>query len=139
MILFKNGFLTLDYDPTTDILSFEMPNVDDVVMPEMRRSLTVIVEHVRNYDVKKVLLDARQTSILVDEDNYETIISQFYVDLMATRVQKIARLITYGSARERVVTKLLDKMYLSVEVQPFTEVSAAIAWLKSDILPKALL
>jgi tRNA nucleotidyltransferase (CCA-adding enzyme) len=137
MIIFKNGFLMLEYEPTSDILSFEMPNVDDVVMPEMKRSLTVIVEHVRNYDVKRILLDARQTNIWVDENSYESIISEFYHDLMATRVQKIARLVAPDSVRERVVKKLLDNMHLSVEVQPFTEVGAAVAWLKSEVLPKA--
>jgi hypothetical protein len=139
MVIYKNGFLTLDYEPATDILSFEMPNVDDVVMPEMKRSLAVIVEHVRNYDVKRVLLDARQTSIWVDEDSYAGIISEFYRNLMVTRVQKIARLVIPDSKREKVVSNLLSNMHLSVEVQRFTEVSAALDWLKSDVLPKARL
>lgn len=138
MVIYKNGFLTLDYEPATDILSFEMPNVDDVVMPEMKRSLAVIVEHVRNYDVKRILLDARQTNIWVDEDSYACIISEFYRNLMATRVRKIARLVTPDSKREKVVMNLLDNMTLSVEVQRFTEVSAALEWLKSDVSPKVL-
>lgn len=136
MVIYKNGFLRLDYEPATDILSFEMPNVDDIVMPEMKRSLTVIVEHVRNYDVKRVLLDARQTNIWVDEDSYACIISEFYRNLMATRVQKVARIVKPDSIREKIVLNLLTNMTLSVEVQRFTEVSAALEWLKSDVLPK---
>lgn len=139
MVIYKNGFLTLDYEPATDILSFEMPNVDDVVMPEMKRSLAVIVEHVRNYDVKRILLDARQTNIWVDEESYACIISEFYRNLMTTRVQKVARLVTPDSKREKVVFNLLNNMPLLVEVQRFTEVGAALDWLKSDILPKARL
>ncbi|MFT2009105.1 hypothetical protein ACMA1I_10560 [Pontibacter sp. 13R65] len=137
MIIFKNGFVTLEYAPASDILSFEMPNVDDIVMPEMKRSLTIIVEHVRNYDVKRILLDARQTCVLVDDNSYAQIISDFYRDMMATRVQKIARLITPDSIRERVVKKLLDNTNLSIEVQWFTEVGSAVEWLKSGVLSKA--
>ncbi|MBD1398118.1 STAS/SEC14 domain-containing protein [Pontibacter sp. JH31] len=135
MVIYKNGFLTLDYEPATDILSFEMPNVDDVVLPEMKRSLAIIVEHVRNYDVKRVLLDARQTNMSVDAESYADIIAEFYRNLMATRVQKVARLVTPDSKREKVVKTLLDNMTLSVEVQRFTEVSKALDWLKSDVLP----
>ena len=139
MVIYKNGFLKLDYEPATDILSFEMPNVDDVMMPEMKRSLTVIVEHVRNYDVKRLLLDARHTNISVDEDSYACILSEFYQNLIATRVQKIARLVTLDSKREKVVQKLLDSISLPVELKRFTEASAAFDWLKSDVLPKARL
>jgi tRNA nucleotidyltransferase (CCA-adding enzyme) len=135
MVIYKNGFLKLDYEPSTDILSFEMPNVDDVVMPEMKRSLAVIVDNVRNYDVKRVLLDARQTNIWVDESSYACIISEFYQNLMTTRVQKIARLINPDSIREKVVYRLLNTMSLSVEVQRFTEVDAALNWLKSEVSP----
>ncbi len=139
MVIYKNGFLTLNYEPASDILSFEMPNVDDVVMPEMKRSLAVIVEHVRNYDVKRILLDARQTNIWVDEDSYACIISEFYRNLMTTRVQKIARIVTPDSKREKIVLNLLNNMTPSVEVQRFIEVGAALEWLKSDVLPMARL
>jgi hypothetical protein len=115
-----------------------MPDVDDVVMPEMKRSLAIIVEHVRSYDVKRVLLNARQTNIWVNEEGYASTISEFYQNLMATRVQKIARLVTPDSKREKVILHLLNNMTLSVEVQRFTEVGAALEWLKSDVTPKAL-
>ncbi|MFB9864104.1 STAS/SEC14 domain-containing protein [Rufibacter immobilis] len=131
MIIFKNGFIELDYDPATDILWFEMPNVDDVVMPEMKRCLKVIVEHVRNYDVKRILLDARKTDILGGNEGYATIITEFYRDLMLTRVRRVARLVTPESIRENLVKRTLAKMNISFEVQAFTDTDSAMKWLKS--------
>lgn len=138
MVIYQSGFLVLDYEPATDILSFEMPTVDEVVMPEMKRSLSIIVEHVRNYDVKRVLLDARQTNIWVNEESYACIITEFYQNLMATRVQKIARLVRPDSKREKILLNLLSNITLLVEVQHFTEVNTALEWLKSNALPKSL-
>lgn len=132
MIIFKNGFLTLDYDPASDILSFPMPSVNDVVMPEMKRCLGVIVEHVRNYDVKKVLLDARETDIGVEEASYGSVIAEFYRSLAATRLQKVARLATPGSVRERIISNLFEDNHFPMEVKWFIEAAPAIEWLKAE-------
>jgi hypothetical protein len=131
MIIFKNGFITLDYDPASDILSFIMPSVNDVVMPEMRRCLGVIVEHVRNYDVKKVLLDARETDIGVEKESYSTVIAEFYRGLAATRLQKVARLVAPGSQRERIIRGIFEDIHFPMEVRAFAEAAPAVEWLKA--------
>ena len=129
MIIFKNGFICLFYEPATDILSFEMPNVDNVVMPEMERSLNIIVEHTRNYDVKRILLDARNTDIWVEDKEYSGIIAAFYRNLAATRVQRVARIVKPDSKRESIVNKVLDAAVLPMQVQRFTEELSARGWL----------
>ena len=133
MIIFENGFIRLDYDPASDILMFEMPNVDIIVMPEMVRSLALIVEHIRNYDVKKILLDARKTDIWVEEESYAAIITAFYNELGNTRLEKIARLVTIDSVRENVVKKIFQNHRFPFQVQQFTDHSTAVAWLKSSV------
>jgi uncharacterized lipoprotein YddW (UPF0748 family) len=129
MIIFKNGFICLFYEPATDILSFEMPNVDSVVMPEMERSLNIIVEHTRNYDVKRILLDAKNTDIWVEEKEYACIIAAFYRNLAATRVQRIARIVKPASKREHIVKKVLDAAMLPIQVQRFIDEVSAREWL----------
>jgi len=130
MIIYKNGFIKLEFEPATDILSFEMPTVDSVLMPEMKRSLHIIVEHARNYDVKKILLDARNTDIGVEENDYGTIIAEFYRGLAVTRVERVARIVNPASRRETIVNKILDTVTYTMEVQRFTDVPSAYAWLK---------
>ena len=129
MIIFKNGFICLFFDPATDTLSFEMPNVDSVVMPEMKRSLDIIVEHTRNYDAKKILLDARNTDIGVEEDDYAELIEAFYYNLSSTRVQYIARVVKSESKRENIIKRVLDAAALPMQIQRFTLEADARKWL----------
>ncbi|GAA4431577.1 hypothetical protein GCM10023188_19260 [Pontibacter saemangeumensis] len=131
MIIFKNGFIRLDYDPASDILSFAMPSVNDVVMPEMRRCLVTVVEHVRNYDVKRVLLDARETAIGVGQEIYVPVIAEFYGSLATTRLQKVARLVTPGSQRERIIHGIFEGIHFPMEVRPFAEAAPAVEWLQA--------
>lgn len=130
MILFQNGLIKLDYDPTTDILFVDMPTVNNLVMPEVRQALRIIVEHVRNYDVKRLLVDARKTEVEVSEDIYASMLAEFSRELMATRLKKLARIVTSSSVRENVVKKVYDDNKLTIELQSFTELAPALEWLK---------
>ncbi|GAB3528705.1 hypothetical protein GCM10027443_07030 [Pontibacter brevis] len=131
MILFQNGFVKLDYDPTTDILYVDMPTVDNLVLPEVRQALRIIVEHVRNYDVKRLLIDARKTEVEVSEETYATMLADFRQNLMATRLKKLARIVSGSTIRENAVKKVYEKQKLTIEIRSFTEVAPAVEWLVS--------
>lgn len=131
MILFKNGIISLDYDPTKDIIFVDMPTVNHVVMPEVREALRIIVEHVRNYDVKNLLVDARETEVDVSEETYASMVAEFSQNLMATRLKKLARIVTTSVVRENVVKKVYQENKLTVEFQSFTDLDTAIKWLES--------
>lgn len=131
MILFKNGFISLDYDPTKDIMFVDMPTVNHVVMPEVREALKIIVEHVRNYDVKNLLVDARKTEVDVSEESYAAIVAEFSQNLMATRLKKLARIVTPSPVRENAVKKVYQENKLSIDFQNFTDLASAIEWLEN--------
>lgn len=131
MILFKNGFITLDYDPNKDIMFVDMPTVNHVVLPEVREALKIIVEHVRNYDVKNLLVDARNTEVDVSEESYASMVAEFSQNLMATRLKKLARIVTPSPIRENAVKKVYQENKLSIEFQSFTDLASAIKWLES--------
>lgn len=129
MIIFENGLIKLDYDPSTDILFVDMPTVNSIVMPEVRRALAIIVEHVRNYDVKRLLIDARKTEVEVNEESYATMIGNFSGELLATRIQRVARIVTHSEVRENVVREVYKKKQLPIDFQSFTEIAPAVEWL----------
>ncbi|WP_205503784.1 hypothetical protein [Rufibacter psychrotolerans] len=130
MILYNSGFLTLEFDPGTDILSVNLPPVRDILLPEISRSFGIIVEHARNYDIKKLLFDARETQVDVQEDVFAPLISKFVQDLAATRVQKVARVVSSSVFREHLVSKVFNSNYLPIQFESFSEVEPAIEWLK---------
>ncbi len=130
MIIYNSGFLILDFDPSTDILSVTMPPVSDILLPEISRSFDVIVEHSRNYDIKRLLFDARETQVDVREEVFAPIISQFVQDLATTRVQKVARVISSSVFREHVVRKVFNNNVLPIQFESFSEMEPAVEWLK---------
>jgi hypothetical protein len=68
VILFQNGLIKLPYDPGTDVLSIEMPNVKYNMESDFKQALEIIIENIKNYDVKKLLIDARKSSIEIDSN-----------------------------------------------------------------------
>ncbi|RDV11947.1 hypothetical protein DXT99_23275 [Pontibacter diazotrophicus] len=129
MNIFHNSFIKLDYEPTTDVLSVNMPTVNVVNMSEVKHTLEIIVEHVRSYDVKRLLVDARKTEIEIDEDIYTAIVSEFSRSLMATRLQKVARIVSSSTVRENVVKKVYGENKLTLEFKNFTDIAPAMEWL----------
>lgn len=132
MIIYQNSFIKLDYDPSTDILSVDMPTVNLLNYTEVQRNLETIVEHIINYNVKKLLIDARKTEVEVDEESYLIMVSAFRQKLLETRVQKVARIVTSSTVRERVVQKAYTKQDTPSGFESFTEVAPAIAWLLQE-------
>ena len=58
MILFQNSLLTLAYNPSSDILEVNYPDLYEFLLPEIKHSIDIMIDNVRNYDVKRVLLDS---------------------------------------------------------------------------------
>ena len=109
----------------------DMPTVNSLVLPEVRQALRIIVEHVRNYDVKNLLVDARKTEVEVTEESYASMLAEFSRDLMETRLQKLARIVTASTVRENVVRSVYDQQKLSIEFKSFTELAPAVEWVKA--------
>lgn len=89
------------------------------------------MEYVRNYDVKKLLLDARQTDIVVDKDSYVSVITGFFCGLAATRLRKVASHVAPGSQRGWIIRGIFEDIHFPMEVRAFAEVASAVEWLKA--------
>lgn len=130
MILFQNSLISLDYNPATDILAVDMPSINYNLATEFKRALDIIVENVRNYDVKKLLVDARKSVIEMEQDDYAALVAGFTSDLKNTRLQKGARIISENRAREVIVQNMIEDVQPVSLYQTFTDKADALAWLK---------
>lgn len=133
MILFENTILKLDYNPASDILEVVYPDLHDYLISEIKNSITILVNTVKNYDVKKLLLDARNTVISVGEAESREIASFLATGLIATRTQKVAR-IQSGSAlaeatSQSTIYHVQQNWSLPYQIQNFTDKAAANSWL----------
>ncbi len=133
MILFKNGLIILDYNPADDILSVELPDIQKLTLPEVRRSFQIIGENLRNYDVKNLLIDSSKAVVEIEDIDYRAVIMQFGSDLLQTRLQKLARVGSSILKQERraqsVATETIQELNLPFKFANFTNRESATKWL----------
>lgn len=129
MILFQNGLITLNYDPATDLMHVEWPQFQEYAVSEARHALQVMVETIRNYDIKKLFLDTRQVQVDVSDAEYMAVLTDFGADLANTRLSKVSRMVATDQNRERNVQSVKEQVQLPFPLMDFTDQEAAMEWL----------
>ena len=134
MILYENSIIKLDYNPATDILVVKYPDLHNYLLPEIRHSIDILVETVKNYDIKKVLLDSTNTVVSVSAEESRDVALYLAAGLVQTRVVKLARV---QSRSEVVETRAKGNIALVQQTQslPFllknlSTTEEAMAWLE---------
>jgi hypothetical protein len=130
-----SGIITLDYNPATDILMSQMPDTREFGLSEVSFCLELIVENVRNYDIKHLLLDSSKSVLGLEGEAYKSITVKFSKDLMSTRLKKIARVGTSDRYREersaKLTTELRQELNFPIQFKNFTSQAEALEWLQS--------
>jgi hypothetical protein len=134
MILIDNGVVKLDYDPATDILHVNYPDLHGYLVPEINYNIDLIVDQVRSYDIKYLLLDARQTVVSIDAEASRKVAVYLASSLTKTRLKKVARVASPNPALEKrsesTIQTITTTIELPYQLNSFTEVEEAINWLK---------
>ena len=136
MILFKNSVISLNYNPAADILEVGYPDLHGFLLSEIKHSIDIMIDNVRNYDVKRVLLDSTKTVISVSEEESRQVALYLAAGLMRTRVQKVARLQSASNAVETTaqgnIKHIRETQALPFDLKNFTSRAEAVAWLASQ-------
>jgi hypothetical protein len=136
MILYRDYIIKLDYDPATDILQVDYPDLQSAQLSEVRHSLTLLVEAIRNYDVKKLLLDASSTSINVSHEESKELTLKLAADLASTRIKKLARVQPINMRDEVRAQENIKNLHksglLPYQLQTFATKYEALRWLLED-------
>ena len=134
-MLIHSGIITLDYSPATDVLVTSMPDVKEFSLSEVSFCLGLIVESVRNYHIENLLLDSSNSVVEVEDEAYRAVTMQFALDLMGTRLKRLARVGTADAGREqksaRVSADIQQEVNLPVEFRNFAAKDEAMKWLLS--------
>lgn len=136
MILFQNSIIKLDYNPATDILEVAYPDLHGFLVPEIKHSINTLVENVKNYDVKKILLDSTKTVISVTDEESREVTTCLATGLIKTRVQQIARLQSPSTTVEKTaqgnIRHIQESLSLPFQLKNFNSKADAIEWLMSN-------
>ncbi|MER2996782.1 hypothetical protein [Pontibacter populi] len=133
MLLHKDGLIELNYDVVQDILSFRWPDLSGMTMPEIDFSLKKLIDTLRHYDIKNLLVDSRQSKTDLSKDEHLALLLRFSEYLMSTRLQKMARLATSDLSRENVVDfaveEAVNRIGITFVFRNFTDEASALKWL----------
>ncbi|GAB3813102.1 hypothetical protein [Pontibacter rugosus] len=134
MLLHNDGLIELNYDVASDILFVKWPDLTNVSEHEITYSFQKLIDTLRHYDIKNLLIDTRTNDIVVTEQEYEAMMLQLSRDLLSTRLQRVARLQVLNPDREKRVVAAIEKisgyLHISVQYKSFTSEAEAFAWLK---------
>lgn len=132
MVLYDNSLVRLNYNPATDILDVDCPDFNPLIMAEVKDAFNIIVDTVKHYDVKKLLIDSSKAQIDISDKSHREVLVKFARDLMGTRLQKFARVGTNDTLRENSVNKAREDAMFSIAFQNFPDKATALAWLNKN-------
>jgi hypothetical protein len=132
MVLYKGNLITLEYDPATDILSLDWPDVQDLYVPELEIEVKELIKAINHYDIKKLLIDTSKAILNVQGEVYQTFLTEFARELMTTRLLKIARIGTTDLLREKLVKESRESLpsSLALTFKIFNTKAEAMDWLQ---------
>jgi 6-pyruvoyl-tetrahydropterin synthase len=128
-MIIPNSLIKLDYDPVLDVLSVEWPDFYYYSISEAAYTLDIIIETVKQYDVKYLLTDTRKSTVDITTSQYKEIILKFAKDLATTRLQKVARVVTESTLREKSISEVKQEAHLTVPIRNFGKLEEALQWL----------
>ncbi|WP_207435534.1 hypothetical protein [Sabulibacter ruber] len=130
MIIYQSGLISLDYDPASDILYLQWPDVQEFLIPEIRQALRILVDHIKSYDIKYLLIDSSKASLEIPPEEYKDVLKEFGYNLSKTRLQKFARILTTNLNREKKVEEVKTEIAFPINLRSFSNKQEALAWLK---------
>ena len=137
MILHKDSLIELNYDVATDVLRVHWPDLSGFTMPEINYSLKKLIDTLRHYDIKKLLIDSRTSSVAdITREEHHMVLLNFAKKLMTTRLEKLARIQTKDNNRENMVAQTAEEaindLGIQYQFQNFSDETTALNWLNDN-------
>lgn len=135
MVIYEDALIYLDYDSKTDILWIKWPDLENEPMSEVRPAINRILETIKAYRVKNLLIDTKDTKTNIPEDEFKVMAKEFVLGLADSDIKKIARVIYAEPTREIRAKILMEQLtaWLAPEFEnrEFTDIKSAFDWLEN--------
>jgi hypothetical protein len=123
----------LNYNPATDVLSVEWPDIHGYNVEEIRAALGDIVLNIRNFGVRRLLVDSRKAVISISNGEYDRMTTQCIKELVASPIEKVARIESGDAAREAWVAGLVKARGAAIAFRNFATREEAVKWLELGV------
>lgn len=139
MILHRDGLIELDYEVKTDILKVRWPDINHTTLPVLQYSFTKLIDTISHYHITRLLIDSQGSKGEYVGEDYKAAVLQLTKQLAATRLQKIARVVSNDANREartQAYTKEFKaQVIMSLQNKDFNDEASARAWLSGTEEP----
>ena len=137
MLLHKDGLIELNYDVRSDILSVRWPDLNGITISELEFSITKLVDTLRHYDIKNLLIDSRSSKVAdITREEHLKVLLDFVKLVMTTRLEKLARIETTDIGREGVVDiaaeEAINRLGIRFDFRNFSDEVSAWEWLSAS-------
>jgi hypothetical protein len=137
MILYPDNLLTLDYEMETDILKVQWPDLTLAALPELQVAIHKLIDAVKHYDVKRLLIDSRKSKVEIPEDIYKPIVFGLIQALTQTRLERMARVLPEDTLRETRLRSYNEEMtkqkMFTFKTGEFCTLEEAQGWLRQKV------
>jgi hypothetical protein len=135
MLIHRDGLIELNYDAATDILTVSWPDIVETHGPGLDYSFGKLVETIKYYDIKKLIIDSRFNKVFIQEEEYTLLVKRIHKELSLTRLEMAARLGSLDEAREAKASKhavhIIDQIKPAFAFRNFDNANEALEWLKA--------
>lgn len=116
----------------TNILMVTWTNSTPYDLVEVQQSIEKVIETINKHQCRKLLIDASEANLPVDDEAITTALTDFAIKLGETGIKKLARIITSDQAREVRVQSIRDKVSLPFQIYDISNREQALHWLKEN-------
>lgn len=128
--------IALKYDAPSDILIAEWPHVTEGNIVELKSSMELLLSYSRESKVKHLLIDVRNSEVIIPSAEYNSLLNWFILELTDTNLRKIARVNPSGYVRKNVLDKTEIDVYkndYSVVFEEYNNYKEAYCWLNLPV------
>jgi hypothetical protein len=132
MILHKDRYFEHQYDVKLDLVQVRWPDIEDIYLPEIFHSVNTLVENIRNYNIRNLLVDARDTKLLTSYQDADRVVEALTTGLAQSRLEKLARIESGIFQRENTLRQLSADLNARFHFRTmfFKDFGSAMSWLQ---------
>ena len=132
MVLHTDRYFEHIYDVKHDMVCVKWPTIESLYLPEILNSIKVLVENIKNYNIRHLLIDATETKTHSSNEDANKVVYALMSGLEKTRLEKLARVESAVSERESVLKQMLPEVAVQVnfEIKFFKDIASALNWLQ---------
>ena len=129
MAVYQNRLITIIYREDTGILTVTWSNSKPYDLAEVQESIKKVIDTIKEYQCRKLLIDASVADVSMDDGVFKAILTQFVSELNQSGIQKLARIITSDQKREEQIQNIRNKLGVSYEFYDISNREQALKWL----------